>query len=156
MTAPASSPGPALTPARLHDILNLIILPLILLLCTLSLTLPHHPLQTLSSRLALAYLISDSLFISLLPSSVKSPKTILAHHLLSSLLLVESTLLNPSAHSGFAAAALLIESSTILLLLRRLAPPALAARLEPLFLLVWAATRILLYLLLSAVFAWHA
>jgi hypothetical protein len=64
-----------------------------------------------------AYILLDSLWLYAIPSIVKSPGTVLAHHIATLLVLLDP-LLQPK-HAMYTSACLLVEINTFLLLLRR-------------------------------------
>jgi len=101
-----------------------------------------------------AYFLLDLAFIGLFPACVKSPRTVLAHHVVV-LLVVSFALLEPRIMPYFSLG-MLVELNTVLLITRRLLMGACfrgaaAARAlnSSLFYLSWVALRLLLFPLMA-------
>ena len=119
--------------SELHDNVNIVVLSGLGAASIVGLFHAQDVLGFWLTRLGLAYIAFDTLWLFLHPAIVKSPSTILAHHLATLAVLLDP-LLNPS-HSVYTAACLIVEVNTVLLLLRR--KLSYSAVVEVPFLITW-------------------
>ncbi|CAJ1383400.1 unnamed protein product [Effrenium voratum] len=111
--------GTRLTAGLLHDWLNIIVLSVIFVLCVAAIFLGEDSdLHSLVVAVTVAYLISDGLWILLQPDMVRTPKSIIAHHVVTLIVIMDP--LQIASHRVNASRALLVEVNTVLLTLRRL------------------------------------
>ena len=142
------------TPAARHDAFNLVALPLLLVLVFRGAREGGDAhLATLAG--AIAYFAADSLWIALSPASVKSARTILAHHAVVAALLAVPVV-RPYLRE-FVGKCLTVELNTTFLIARRLAhkrgwPTAVRRSCSALFYATWVAVRLVYYPYLAATF----
>ena len=138
LTSPRASSLPP--SVRQHDLFNLISL---FILNSLNLAhILHQCPFIIFWATTMAYFIADGLFVALVPFIVKSPRTIILHHLISGGLIL-IPLLYPAYHWCMSYD-MLVEINTWLLIARRnVERPSLI--LESLFYITWVVFRLVLY-----------
>ncbi|CAN0054274.1 unnamed protein product [Laminaria digitata] len=127
--------------ARIHDDMNLLVLAVMALVAAWSMWKEDRGTQYALTQFAAAYMVVDGCWIMLNPSGVKSPKTVLGHHVATLSVLLDP-LLQPQ-HAFYTACALLVEFNTFLLILRRRV--VWGRYLEVPFALSWVALRLIWY-----------
>eukprot|EP00439_Symbiodinium_sp_Y106_P078417 s1097_g17.t1 len=145
-----------LTAGLLHDWVNVAALTAIFVLSAAALEFGEESsLHTIVIAVTAAYLVSDALWIALQPDMVKTPVSVILHHLVTLIVIVEPMFYE--SHRVNASRALLVEINTVLLTLRRLLgrPPWC----ELGFYLTWALIRLIWFpalgtALLASTFGW--
>lgn len=108
-----------LSAGLLHDWANIGVLTMIFALSLTALAAGEDSqLHSVVIAVTMAYLISDALWILLQPDMVKTPKSIIAHHIVTVVVIMDT--LEFASHRVNANRALLVEVNTVLLTLRRL------------------------------------
>lgn len=103
---------------RLHDIFNLVSLPVVCGANILYLTLEHSILLQIQFYVFTSYLILDTIWVLILPQSVASPSTITQHHFVVLLGWIIPYFSDPSL-SRWCSLGLLVEINTFFLIGRR-------------------------------------
>jgi len=117
--AASAMAGARMSAGLLHDWANIGVLTGIFALCVVALALGEDSqLHSVVIALTVAYLISDALWILLQPDMVKTPKSIIAHHIVTVVVIADT--LEFASHRVNASRALIVEANTVLLTLRRL------------------------------------
>eukprot|EP00933_Yihiella_yeosuensis_P064811 TRINITY_DN68335_c0_g1_i1.p1 TRINITY_DN68335_c0_g1~~TRINITY_DN68335_c0_g1_i1.p1 ORF type:complete len:290 (-),score=18.64 TRINITY_DN68335_c0_g1_i1:129-932(-) len=113
-----SSKPDVMTAAKLHDLINIVVLSIIFAMCVGALQHSRDsPWHSIVIAVTSAYLIGDCLWICLEPDMVKTPKSIIAHHVVTFIVLLDPITI--PTHRENASRALLVEINTVLLTLRR-------------------------------------
>ncbi|CAB1115304.1 unnamed protein product [Ectocarpus sp. CCAP 1310/34] len=127
--------------ARIHDDMNLAVLAGMALMAAWAMWKGDRWTQYALTLFAAGYMVLDACWILCNPSGVKSPRTVLGHHVATLSVLVDP-LLQPQ-HAFYTACALLVEFNTFLLILRRRV--SWGGLLEVPFALSWVALRLIWY-----------
>jgi hypothetical protein len=130
--------------SRLHDIFNLVSIGAINLLNFANLHYQQGFMPLFLSTML--YTVADILFITVWPESVKSPTSIVVHHLITAAYMFVPLLL--PQHRWFFSWALLVEANTWTQIARRTLP---IPGLNTLFYATWVGLRLVMYPILSAV-----
>ncbi|CAM9310325.1 unnamed protein product [Heterosigma akashiwo] len=136
--------------AQIHDDINLValgIISLVSIVCCLD--MKNIWLAKALTYMALVYIAFDTIWITLFRQSVKSPSTVLGHHVAVLVVLLDPILV--PVHRAYTAAALIVEVNTTLLILRRRVD--LGLLLEVPFALSWVAIRLIWYPVFSVYLA---
>mmetsp|Transcript_60616 Transcript_60616/g.113221 ORF Transcript_60616/g.113221 Transcript_60616/m.113221 type:complete len:270 (-) Transcript_60616:388-1197(-) len=129
-----------LTAALLHDWSNVCALTAIFALSLTGLMLGEESrLHTVVVAVTAAYLVSDVLWIALQPGLVKTPVSVILHHVVTLIVIVDPLVY--ASHRVNASRALLVEVNTVLLTLRRLLGRPLWCEVG--FYLTWGVIRLL-------------
>lgn len=105
--------------ACFHDWTNVVMLSFIFALSLVSLRLGEDSVgHTAVICVTFVYLVADIIWITFQPGMVKTPMSIIAHHLVTLIVMFDT--LEIPAHRANASRALLVEINTVLLTLRRL------------------------------------
>lgn len=144
------------TAGLLHDWVNVAALTAIFALSAAALESGEESsLHTIVIAVTAAYLVSDALWIALQPDMVKTPVSVILHHLVTLIVIVEPMFYE--SHRVNASRALLVEINTVLLTLRRLLGRPAWCELG--FYLTWAVIRLIWFpalgtALLASTFGW--
>ncbi|CAM9431089.1 unnamed protein product [Chrysoparadoxa australica] len=130
-----------------HDDMNIVVLTTMASLASWSIYSGNQDLRYGLTVFAVVYMIFDAMWIFSHFDGVKSPMTVLGHHIATILVLADP--LTQPVHAFYTGCALLVEYNTVLLILRRRAAWGSNFLLELPFMITWVALRLVWYPLLA-------
>jgi TLC domain len=129
--------------AQIHDDLNLALLLGMSIVAAYAMAVHNRELQYQLTVFAVGYMCLDALWICFNMDSVKSPKTVLGHHIATLAVLADPLL--QRQHGFYTCCALLVEVNTFLLIVRRRVSWGSSLAVELPFVLSWVTLRLIWY-----------